>query len=146
VSIPSIKLTAEEMRYISLFESVTGAVTRDCIIDDKVNRLIFVVRSGDMGLAIGRRGINVKRLQRMIGKTIEVVEHADTPENLIKNSLAPARVRAIKISKSPNGKKIAYVTIEPQDKGIAIGREGRNIARARILAKRYFDIDNVIIL
>jgi len=35
--------------------------------------------------------------------------------------------------------------VHPEDKGLAIGRGGRNISRARILAKRYFDIDNVII-
>ncbi|MCS7387061.1 MAG: NusA-like transcription termination signal-binding factor [archaeon GB-1867-005] len=143
---PSIRLTAEEMRYITLFESLTGAVTRDCIIDAKLNRLIFIVKPGDMGLAIGKRGVNVKRLQKMLGKAIEVVEYAESPEDLIKNSLSPARVRAVKISKSPNGRKIAYVTIEPQDKGIAIGREGKNIARARMIAKRYFDIDHVVIV
>ncbi len=134
------------MRYITLFESLTGAVTRDCIIDAKLNRLIFIVKPGDMGLAIGKRGVNVKRLQKMLGKAIEVVEYAESPEDLIKNSLSPARVRAVKISKSPNGRKIAYVTIEPQDKGIAIGREGKNIARARMIAKRYFDIDHVVIV
>ncbi|RLG05507.1 MAG: NusA-like transcription termination signal-binding factor [Thaumarchaeota archaeon] len=143
---PSIRLTAEEMRYITLFESLTGAVTRDCIIDNKLNRLIFIVKPGDMGLAIGKRGSNVRRLQKMLGKTIEVVEYAEEPEEFIKNSLSPARVRAVKISKSPNGRKIAYVTIEPQDKGLAIGREGKNIARARMIAKRYFDIDHIVVV
>jgi len=134
------------MRYITLFESLTGAVTRDCIIDNKLNRLIFIVKPGDMGLAIGKRGSNVRRLQKMLGKTIEVVEYAEEPEEFIKNSLSPARVRAVKISKSPNGRKIAYVTIEPQDKGLAIGREGKNIARARMIAKRYFDIDHIVVV
>ncbi len=134
------------MRYITLFESLTGAITQDCIIDNKMNRLIFIVRPGYMGLAIGKGGCNVKRLQRMLGKTIEVVEYAERPEDFIRNSLLPARVRAVKISKTPNGKKIAYVTIDPQDKGLAIGKEGRNIGRARIIAKRYFDIDHVVIV
>jgi len=134
------------MRYITLFESLTGAVTRDCIIDNKLNRLIFIVKPGDMGLAIGKRGSNVRRLQKMLGKNIEVVEYAEEPEEFIKNSLSPARVRAVKISKSPNGRKIAYVTIEPQDKGLAIGREGKNIARARMIAKRYFDIDHIVVV
>jgi len=134
------------MHYISLFESLTGAVTKDCIIDEKLNRLIFVVKPGDMGLAIGKGGSNVKRLKRMIGKNVEVVEYSDDPEEFIKHSLSPARVRLIKISTVPDGRKMAYVTIEPQDKGIAIGREGKNISRARIIAKRYFDIDHVVIV
>ncbi|TRM83957.1 NusA-like transcription termination signal-binding factor, partial [Sulfolobus sp. F3] len=38
---PEIKLTPEEIRYISLFQDVTKAVVRDCIIDNENNRIIF---------------------------------------------------------------------------------------------------------
>ena len=131
------------MRYIALFENLTGAVAKDCIIDEAMGRIIFVVRPGDMGLAIGRNGINVKRLRGIIGKQIEIVEYADKPEDFLKNVLLPAKIRAIRIAKMPDGRKIAHVTVEPQDKGIAIGKNGRNIARARLLMKRYFDIDHV---
>ena len=57
---PEIKLTAEEMRYIALFQDLTRATVRDCIIDNDENRIIFLVKPGDMGLAIGRNGINIK--------------------------------------------------------------------------------------
>jgi len=36
--------------------------------------------------------------------------------------------------------------VDPKDKGIAIGKNGRNAERIRFLAKRYFDISNVSIL
>jgi N utilization substance protein A len=36
--------------------------------------------------------------------------------------------------------------VAPEDKGIAIGKNGRNIARAKILAKRYFDIEKIILV
>ncbi len=134
------------MHFITLFESLTGATTRDCIVDERWNRLIFIVKPGDMGLAIGKGGINVKRLKRMLGKNIEVVEFSEIPEEFIKHSLSPARVRSVKITNAPDGRRIAYVTIEPNDKGIAIGREGKNIARARLIAKRYFDIDHVVVV
>lgn len=133
------------MRYISLFESLTGATTRDCVHDPQMNRLIFLVKPGEVGLAVGKNGVKVKRLRKLFGKNIEVVEYAETPEKLIANSLFPAKVRSVRITKTPNGQKVAIVTVAPSDKGLAIGREGRNIRRARILAKRYFDIDNVII-
>ncbi|NIQ04573.1 MAG: hypothetical protein GWO20_02230, partial [Candidatus Korarchaeota archaeon] len=29
-----IKLTSKEMRYIALFQSITGATVKDCILDD----------------------------------------------------------------------------------------------------------------
>ena len=49
---PKIKLTSEEMKYMALFESTTGATTQDCVIDEKLGRIIFVAKPGDMGLAI----------------------------------------------------------------------------------------------
>ncbi|MCC6017795.1 MAG: NusA-like transcription termination signal-binding factor [archaeon YNP-LCB-003-016] len=143
---PSIKLTIDEMNYIALFESVTGAVTKDCIIDENNDRIIFIVRQGDMGLAIGKGGINVKRLKNILNKNIEVVEYAEDPETLIKHALAPARVKSVKIMKTPDGQKTAYVTVEPQDKGIAIGKDGKNILKAKLIAKRYFDIEKIVML
>ncbi|OYT60969.1 MAG: transcription elongation factor NusA [Desulfurococcales archaeon ex4484_217_1] len=142
---PEIKLTAEEMRYIALFQDLTRATVRDCIIDESENRIIFLVKPGDMGLAIGRNGINIKRLRKLLGRNIEVVEYADTVEKLAKNALAPARVLNVKVLQTPMGKKKVIVTVDPQDKGIAIGKAGRNVARARMILKRYFDIDSVIV-
>jgi len=143
--VPEIKLTAEEMRYIALFQDLTRATVRDCIIDESENRIIFLVKPGDMGLAIGRNGINIKRLKKLLGRNIEVVEYADTVEKLAKNALAPARVLNVKVLQTPMGKKKVIVTVDPQDKGIAIGKAGRNVARARMILKRYFDIDSVIV-
>jgi len=143
--VPSIRLSDEEMRYITLFESITGATAKDCIIDNDANRIIFVIKKGDMGMAIGRNGVNVKRATKLIGRPVELVEAGDTPEELIKNALFPAKVYAVKISKDTSGRLVAHVAVDPKDKGLAIGKDGLKIRRARILAKRYFDIDNIII-
>ncbi|HDI31566.1 MAG TPA: NusA-like transcription termination signal-binding factor [Thermofilum sp.] len=142
---PSVKLTDLEMKYISLVESLTGTTVIDCIIDNNNNRIIFLVKKGQAGLAVGRDGNNVKRLRKLIGKDVEIVEYSDTLEDLIKNSLFPARVTSIRLRKDSSGRKIVIATVPPNEKGIAIGREGKNIARARLLARRYFDVDNVIV-
>ena len=47
-----IKLTTDQMRLMSLFQNVTKATARDCVEDEKLDRLIFVVNEGKMGLAI----------------------------------------------------------------------------------------------
>jgi len=141
---PKIKLTGEEMRYIALFESITGATSKDCLIDDKNDRIIFVAKEGEMGLAIGKAGKNINMLRKMTGRQIEVVENAETPEQLIKNSLSPARIKEIRITEKPE-KKIVVVEVEPRDKAMAIGKNGRTIDKTRMLAKRYFQIDHVVI-
>jgi len=137
-----IRLTAEEMRYIALLQDLTGAVARDCIIDEDNNRVIFVVRPGDAGKAIGKRGANINRLRRVLGKEIEVVEYADDLEAMVKNIFAPARILSVRVVQR-NGRKILYVTVDPNDKGRAIGKGGRKVSVARIVLRRYFDIDDI---
>ncbi|MEM0217278.1 MAG: NusA-like transcription termination signal-binding factor [Candidatus Nezhaarchaeales archaeon] len=142
---PNIRLSDEEMRYITLFESISGATAKDCIIDNNANRIIFVIKKGEMGMAIGKSGINIKRAAKLIGRPVEVVESGDTPEELIRNALFPAKVHAVKITRDAFGRLVAHVAVDPKDKGLAIGREGMRIQRARLLAKRYFDIDAVVV-
>jgi N utilization substance protein A len=133
------------MRYIALFESITSATVKDCIIDDELNRIIFIIKEGDVGIAIGKRGKNIHMLERMTGKKHEIIEHAEKPDQFIKNALKPARVNEIRISERTDGKTIAVVSVDPKDKGVAIGKNGRNAERIRFLAKRYFQIQNVSI-
>ena len=141
---PKIRLTNEEMRYIALFESITGAISEDCVIDKKNERIIFIAKKGEMGLAIGKNGKNINALQKMTSLHIEVVENAESPEELIKNSLSPVRIKNIRITENPE-RKIAVVEVEPKDKAMTIGRNGRTIKKTRMLVKRYFQIDHVVI-
>jgi len=143
--VPNIRLSDEEMRYITLFESISGATAKDCIIDNNTNRVIFIIKKGEMGMAIGKNGVNIKRATKLIGRPVEVVESGDTPEELIRNALFPAKIHAVKITRDAFGRLVAHVAVDPKDKGLAIGREGMRIQRARLLAKRYFDIDVVVV-
>ena len=140
-----IRFTSREMRYIALFENITGATVKDCIIDDELNRIIFIIKEGDVGIAIGRGGKNIHMLEKMTGKKHEIIEHSEKPAQFIKNALRPARVNEIRISERTDGKTIAVVSVDPKDKGVAIGKNGRNAERIRFLAKRYFQIQNVSI-
>lgn len=140
-----IRLTSREMRYIALFENITAANVKDCIIDDDLNRIIFIVKEGDIGAAIGKGGKNIRLLERMTGKKHEIIEHSEHPVQFIKNALKPARVNEVRITERPNGRTIAVVSVNPRDKGVAIGKNGRNAERIRFLAKRYFQIQNVSI-
>ncbi|MCW4009237.1 MAG: NusA-like transcription termination signal-binding factor [Candidatus Bathyarchaeota archaeon] len=140
-----IKITCDEMRYIALFESISGASVKDCIIDEEQERAIFIVNPGQVGVAIGKGGRNIHTLEKMTGKKHEIIEYSEDPVQFIKNALKPAQVREVRITEKTDGKKMAVVTINPKDKGIAIGKNGKNAERLRFLAKRYFDIQNVSI-
>lgn len=133
------------MRFIALLENLTGAIAKDCVLEPEDNRIIFVIRPGDMGLAIGKNGTNIERTRKVIGRPVEIVEYADTAEEFLKNIVAPAKVRGIKISKNSEGNTVAQVTVDPHDKGMAIGKNGKNVVKTRLLMKRHFDLENVVI-
>jgi N utilization substance protein A len=139
-----VKLTTEGIRYIALFESLTRAVARDCYIDDENDRVIFVVKNGDMGLAIGKNGNNINRVKRSIGKHIEIVEFSDDVDEFVANALQPVSVKKVQVV-TKESKKLAYVEVPSRDRGIAIGKNGRNINRAKVLAQRHYGLEDVII-
>jgi len=140
-----IKLTTDQMRMMSLFQNVTGATARDCVEDEKQNRIIFVVNAGKMGLAIGKGGSHIKSLQNIIKRNVELVEHDEDPTKFLKNILNAKLVSEVKLNERPDGSMQAIVLVDPRKKGIVVGREGRNAEKARLLAKRYFDITSVLI-
>lgn len=139
-----VKLNTEGIRYIALFESITGASAKDCLVDDENNRVIFVAKTGDMGLAIGRNGEHINRVTRSIGRHVEVVEYNDDPLIFIKNLMQPVNITNIKIGYKGD-RRIAFLEVKPKDKGLAIGRSGKNIEKVKILTKRHHDIDDVTI-
>jgi transcription termination/antitermination protein NusA len=139
-----VKLTTEGIRYIALFESLTGAIARDCYVDDENDRVIFVVKKGDMGLAIGKNGNNINRVKKSIGKHIEIVEYSDEVDEFVANALQPVFVKKVQIIVKES-RKLAYVEVMSKDRGIAIGKNGRNIQKAKVLAQRHYGLEDVII-
>jgi N utilization substance protein A len=140
-----VKLTEDCMRLISQFESLTGAGSRDCVMDDRNGRLIFVVNPGDMGLAIGKKGASIKKASEVMGKKIEVVEYNSNPEQFIKNCFLPAKVTSVIFEGEPGAQSVT-VDVPDEDRGIAIGKDGKNIFKAKKLAQRQHNIMDVQIL
>ncbi len=139
-----IRLTEKEMKYIQLFETVTGAAVIDCVDDGEL--LTFVVRQGDLKKALSGHGSKIKELVRVFKKRIKVVEFATDAAVFLKNLFYPAEViDPVRLTERPDGKTIAVVTVNPRDKGVAIGKDGRNINLARLLAKRHFNIEHVTV-
>ena len=113
-------------------------------MDNEANRVIVVVKKGDMGLAIGKGGSNINKLKKLMNKDIEVVEHSPDLKEFIENLLRPAYVKSVELLQN-NDKLCACVEVLTKHKGIAIGKNGERIKRVKLLVKRDQGIDNVII-
>jgi len=137
-----VRLTTKEVQYLSLFGSVTGAFSKDCIVGRRT--VVFVVSEGDMGQAIGKGGKNVKRLEEILGKKVELVEYSSDPAQFIKNVFSPANVEKVNVVER-GGKKIAYVILDGKDRRALGRRLDAKVRLARALAARHFGIDNVVV-
>ena len=140
---PAIKLTSDQLGLISIFQNMSGATVRDCIVDDKGGRLIFIVTKGQMGLAIGKRGATIQNIERVVKKPIEVVEWSDDPAEMVRNALDPSAVQEVRLTDKLDGTKSISVIVDARRKGAVLGRGGKNAEKVRLIAKKYFDISSV---
>lgn len=139
-----VVLNEEKIALIARFEHITGAGSRDIITDDENDRYIFIVNNGEMGLAIGKQGANIKKASETLGRRCEVVEYSDNPSQFLRNCFHPAKVTEIQYS-DYHGEQIAHVVIRDEDRGIAIGKAGKNLNRTKMIAQREHNIQNIIL-
>jgi N utilization substance protein A len=148
-----IKLDRQSMELISLFNNISGAIIKDCLFfespENNTEIIIFLVKKEDVGKAIGKAGEHVKDLMAKLQKKIDVIPWSDNLEQFIqfilnttKNSI---QVQNIEIKASRNEKKTVIISVRPQDRGKAIGKEGSMIRKIKLLVLRHFEVDNVII-
>ncbi len=149
----NIKLDRESMELISLFNNIYGAIIKDCFIfkspENGNEVIIFLVKDEDVGKAIGKAGEHVKDLKAKLQKKIDVIAFSNDLNQFIQNILQTTKnsilVQNIETKESRNLKKTVIITVRPQDRGKAIGKEGSMIRKIKELVLRYFEVDNVII-
>jgi len=130
----------QTIRYVALFQELTNTTVVDCV--ETPDRIIFVVKEGQIGRAIGKRGDHIARLRRKLNRDIHVVEFAEKPERFIANVFRNYEVKKVEIE-DRHGVAHATVTVETTKKGKAIGRDGRNLRAARDLIARHHPIQSV---
>ncbi|MFW9937034.1 MAG: NusA-like transcription termination signal-binding factor [Candidatus Thorarchaeota archaeon] len=149
----NIKIDRQSMELISLFNNISGAIIKDCLIfespENNAEIIIFLVKKEDVGKAIGKAGEHVKDLMSKLQKKIDVIPWSNNLEQFIQYILNTAKnsikVQNIEIKESKTGKKTVIISVRPQDRGKAIGKEGSMIRKIKELVIRHFEIDNVII-
>ena len=137
-----IKYNMDIIKYVNLFESITGAKLKDCIADSIAdNRLTFVVHEGEIGKAIGKNGSNAKRLENLIKKRIRIVEFSSNPENFVKNLIRP-----VSADVKQEGNIVIMIVHDSKSKGVLIGRDRSNLNMTKGIVKRYFDVEDIKVM
>jgi transcription termination/antitermination protein NusA len=134
--VAKIKYNKDIMGYISIFESLTGAKLKDCILNEHI---MFIVHENEMGKAIGKKGSNIRRVEGMLKKKIRLVEFSSNSLKFVENLIHPLRANEIKDEENT----ITIYSNDTKTKGMLIGRDRHNIKSVNSIVKRYFDIKEV---
>jgi N utilization substance protein A len=138
----NIKLDQDTLRYITVFERITKTRVKDCM--ETPDKLVFIVATGQIRTAVGKRGENVKRLHDLLKKNLDVIEYSDDPIKFLRNIFHNFKVKDVQIEK--RGDRVhATVFVDSKDKGKVIGKDSRNLRLARNILSRHYDIESLSI-
>lgn len=134
----NVKFDTTTIQHIKLFENLTSAKVKDCLVTQ--DKIIFVVPRGELGKAIGRQSYNLKNLKLLLKKDVAILEHSENLAQFIKNIFYRYKVKDVKIEEGR-----AIITVDPLDKGKAIGKGSRNLKIARELVRRHYQIKSLVV-
>jgi len=119
-------------------ERLTRARVKDCFKDE--DTIYFVVAEGEMGKALGKGGVNIKRVQNELGRRIKVIEYADNLVDFVRNIILPLKVAEII---DQNGTVIIRDD-KKKTKSLLIGRGRKNLTLIKRAVSRFFNVEVVV--
>lgn len=142
------ELSMEAMGLITEAEKRLRCRLRDAV--DEGDRILFITEKGHLGQALGKEAKNLALMRELLKKDVKFVEWDDDQQIFVRNLFKPYDVESIRMETRPipeteggGARTRAIVEVVAADKGKAIGKNGRNIASIRHIAKRHHEIDEV---
>ncbi len=132
------KYNIELIGYITTLENISGSKVKDAFID-KNGMLVFIINQGDMAKAIGKKGINIKRLSNLLKKRLKLIEFNENILEFVKNCIQP-----LQASVSQEENKIILESPDTTIKAKLIGRDKQNLIALNELVNRYFKVEILV--
>jgi N utilization substance protein A len=123
-----------------MFETITRSHVKDCF--EVGERLVFVVKEGNIGKALGKGGSNVKRLEKMLKRKLRIIEFNPDLIQFIKNVVFPSKVKDV----TEENKIITITPVDSETRGYLIGRGAVNLNITKDIVKRYFEIGDIRVI
>lgn len=121
--------------FINVFENLTHASVKDCFAEG--DSLVFIIDTGQMGLAIGKGGVNIKNASSVFKKDIKIYEFNPEPVEFVKNLLYPLKPKAVERQDNI----VVIKTSDSVEKGKVFGREKTNLKRIQEIVNKYFQVE-----
>ena len=126
----------QEMRYLNLFESLTGVRTHFCLRYNE--NIIFCVPKPLVSRAFGDGGRNTRRISEILGKRIRVIAAPRGIEDagaFIKTIISPLTIKGFEI------KDNEVIVMGGKNKAALIGRNKRRLLEMQRIVMDFFGRD-----
>jgi N utilization substance protein A len=91
-----------------------------------------------IGSCVGQKGVRVQNvMDELNGERIDIIQWSENMEDYIKTALAPAKTSVIQLFEK---ERRAKVFVQPDQRPLAIGKQGQNVRLASILTGWEIDI------
>ncbi|MDD3861640.1 MAG: transcription termination factor NusA [Candidatus Gracilibacteria bacterium] len=128
LEIPEIKSGVVEIK----------AIAREAGIRSKVAVSSTDNKIDPIGSCVGQKGVRVQNIMdELNGERIDIIQYSENMEDFIKTALAPAKSAVIKLFEK---EKRAKVYVQPDQRPLAIGKQGQNVRLASILTGWEIDV------
>jgi NusA-like KH domain protein len=122
----------EMLQLLAAFEKLTHTRVKDVLVFKEMPT--FIVEEGELNKAVGPRGQNIERVERMLGKKVKIAEFRKDPCQFLESLLHPYRTAGI----SMDGSVIVIQGTDMKTNGLIIGARAQNLRAYEEIVKRYF--------
>ena len=134
-----MRIGTQEIQYLNAFQNISNATAKDCLVQE--NQVVFLVKEGQMGLAIGKNGATIKKLELALKKKIELFEHKKDAATFVQNAFPKTAFQGME-EKDEEGKKTLKISIDFENRRKLLRDTGK-IKRLKELAKRNYGLDEI---
>ena len=132
-----VKFDISLMKLITFFEAITRSRAKDCVETDE--KVLFIVEPGQLGKALGKKAVNLGRLETKLKKKVKIAEFNEDRVQFLKNLVWPVEVQEVMIEEDV----ITLIGKDTKAKGLLIGKNGKNLRYYEDVLKRYFPIQEI---
>ncbi len=135
MTLRGLRLDTDVLQLSMLIEKITHVKVKDCFADHNNTMLYVVVNPGQLGKAIGKGGLNIRKIQQVMNKRVRMIEYNDQVSSFVKNVIYPLKVESI----IEDEKGILIKDSNKKTKSLLIGRGGGNLELINMAVKRFFN-------
>lgn len=132
----TLKINNETFRYLSVFSTLTGVSAVDCFEQDE--EVVYVVEAGKIGIAVGKNGSNIKKVENLLKRKIRLVENSQDIVRFVRNAIYPMKPENVYVATKADGSKIIKLQVDSRVKKNLMRNSKKLFKLLETLISRHF--------